>query len=580
MRLGTAILILLLLLLLIPSHPYNRCSSILKGNYARDKYYIKAYLALNGTLTSSLILIHVNNQPISLRDLCFHIYPNSAYFRKRGGLFEVLWVKVVIDGMCARAKYRIEGEDGSLLRVLLPKVLPSGGLVNVSIGFVERPPKAKDRYGRWGGIYAFGNWYPILAKMRNGAWDSEPYSQIGESFYSDVANYYVEITVPEGFVVGATGCLASLLRLNGSLKYSWVAENVRDFSWTASREYVILNSTAIVKGRIVEIHAYCLPHHRRSGLRAIGIASKALRIFSKLVGSYLYPSLSICEVYAWFNGMEYPGLVMVSSYLYGGDPLSLEITLAHEIAHQWWGMIVGNDQGMEPWMDEAFAQYFTVIYFEECYGRDEGRRIFNELIRDPYYAFLKERGRVNDAPSRSVWSFDSDVECYVNIVYNKGAWVLRLLRAILGDKVFIDVLRRVYSDYRFKNISIRNFIQVAEDVSGLQLRGFFEDWLFSPGVVSFSIANLTIKRAGGNYLVSGCLYEARGNKFYPLPVTVTFYLEPGGPTKLLVKFRAPYTSFSITLSSKPVRITIDEEDLVPGKDASYIFKQGKLILEY
>jgi len=531
----------------------------------RDFYHINVTLDKNGYINATLTLTYYNYIKDGLREIYFHIYPNSLYFRERGGEFKLLWVES--EGI--KLNYEIKGRDGSALEVKLPYPLPYGDRINISLGFIEKLPKMRDRYGMWKGIYALGNWYPIRAKLIGGYWDTRPYANIGEPFYSDVAIYEVNIKVPEGFLVGATGRLISVKRIGKWLMYSWLAENVRDFVWVASPYYLRLTKDVTVGGRKITLYCYCLPEHKEGGLRALRAADRALELFSKLIGEYLYPSFTICEVHAWFGGMEYPSLIMIASSLLKSKGKGLEIAIAHEVAHQWWGMMIGNDQGGEPWMDEAFAQYLTVIYFEKYYSK-ESKEVLDELIRIPYYNFIKSRPKADDRPYRSVWYFDSDVEYYIATVYDKGALVLRLLRALVGDEKFFTILRKVYEEYSLSIIKVRDFINLASEVSGTNLTGFFKDWLLSPGTASFSITNLSISTFKHKYLMKGDLIEVKGNKTFPLPVTLTFS-SPRGEVRITVPFHYPLTPFKAELPFKPIKIIVDDDDLIPGKDGIYTY---------
>jgi len=131
-------------------------------------------------------------------------------------------------------------------------------------------------------------------------------------------------------------------------------------------------------------------------------------------------------------------------------------------------------------------------------------------------------------------------------------------------------LRKVYEEYSLSIIKVRDFINLASEVSGTNLTGFFKDWLLSPGTASFSITNLSISTFKHKYLMKGDLIEVKGNKTFPLPVTLTFS-SPRGEVRITVPFHYPLTPFKAELPFKPIKIIVDDDDLIPGKDGIYTY---------
>ena len=398
------------------------------------------------------------------RKLYFHLYPNNPVFRDKGGYARI--IESYVNGTEVNVSFENENQD--VFSVTLPFNISRGTAVNVTLIFEVKIPFVKDRFGYSGKVYALGNWYPILAVYDGERWHTNSYFSYGESFYSRVAFYNVTIRYPEGYVIATTGVKVYERPYGrGYLEGKWVTPlPVRDFAWTSSKYYKLVSENIYINGKNVSINLYYLPKQTSKILRTLEIAKQALKIFSSLFGEYIYPVLNLCEVEGWFLGMEYPMLIMVSSRLYlSDDPLLLENVIAHEIAHQWWYAMVGNDQASHPFLDESLATYSQLLYIEQVYGRSAYKERVKK-IRDTYFKWVKE-GK-DYSLSSNVWSF-SDKKDYLITYYYKGPLLLHYLRWIMGDKLFFSILKTVYNDYLLLEIDLKGFAEeikeLAEDIS-------------------------------------------------------------------------------------------------------------------
>ncbi len=484
----------------------------------RDRYTMKVeFFERNLTVVGHLLLEHVNRHPVEFRQLYFHIYPNA--FRARGGGINVTSVSDD-EGPLPHA---VEGVDGTLLRVALRRPLRPGGALRLKISFVVKVPRCQDRFGYWGGVLALGNWYPILAVYdEEGGWHLDPYFWHGESFHFYFADYDLWVEVDEGFVLASTGVLVETRRLGGGrVLMHWVATNVREVAMAGSRRYRVVSTE--LWG--IKIYSYFLPEHERQGLFALEVARAAIRVYSEHFGRYPYPEFRVCETYGWFGGMEYPMIIFITSRLYRpGARGSLEIVVAHEVAHQWWYATLANDEANEPWLDEAFAEYSQILYVEWVHGRERARSAFDAWIRGPYVRYLSRR---EDAPAAlSVWNYSSPYE-YYNAVYNKGAYVLHMLRLLMGDEKFFRLLRTWYERYRFRFARIRDFIRVAEEVYGGDLSWFFNAWLFSSGVPEYKVLSAEASPHLSGHVVRVVVAQVGGGGIRPAAVPVVVVTAEG-----------------------------------------------------
>jgi len=175
------------------------------------------------------------------------------------------------------------------------------------------------------------------------------------------------------------------------------------------------------------------------------------------------------------GGMEYPGLVMLDEQQYAHSGEYLEFLVAHEVAHQWWYSVVGNDQVNVPWLDESLTNFSTVYYYEHAYDRARADLAFQNFV-ERRYRQMKEEGR-DGIVYQPVEAFSP--QDYGPIVYGKGAVFFYELREKLGDAVFLDVLRAYLQDRKYKLSTPDDFLRVAEEVSGQELDGFYEEWILS-----------------------------------------------------------------------------------------------------
>jgi len=472
-------LITTLTLLILTTQGVNLDANSSGESLKRDKYFINvSFYESNLTLSGFLTLTHKNRHSIMFRNIYFHVYPNA--FKTRGGYIKILSVKDDISHL----NYTITGLDNTILNVTLRTPLKSGEVVRLNITFIVKVPKLQDRFGYWGEVLALGNWYPILAVYdEERGWHLDPYFWHGESFHFYFADYELLIEVDEDFVLAATGILVESKKLgNGRVLMHWIAENVREMALAGSRRYKV-SSTKLWD---VTIYSYYISSHRLLGNYALEVAKKALRVFSDHFGKYPYPVLRVCETYGWYGGMEYPMVIFITErlYRYYGRRSSLEIVVAHEIAHQWWYATLANDEANEPWLDEAFAEYSQVLYTEWIYGKDKARKVFNSWIRRPYISYLATH---EDLPAHmSVWNYTRATE-YYNTIYNKGAYILHMLRIVMSDDKFFKLLKTWYSNYKFRFARIKDFIEMAEKVYGKDLSWFFNAWLYSSGVPKYTI---------------------------------------------------------------------------------------------
>ncbi len=338
-------------------------------------------------LTGRQKTLYRNNEGVELQELYFNLFPNSSRF---GGSIEIEAASV--------GQQEVPFEyvlDGTAARVSLLEPIPPGDAATVTLDFAGRVPRVQENhylvfvYAQ--GVLSLGDWHPMVAVYDDEGWNLDfPESNIGEIVYSESALYTVRLTLPAGLTVIATGVEAER-RPNddGTETLLYYGGPVRDFHIVVGDRYEV--ASAVAGG--AEINSYYWPENEDCGAQALWFASLALNLYSQLFGSFPFSELDLVEVDLWPWGIEWPGLILVGEPLYSDPGESCgEWHVVHEVAHQWWYSVVGNDQVDEPWLDEALANYSTGLYYRMVYDPDKAEAEIGEHINERYEAYAEAYG--------------------------------------------------------------------------------------------------------------------------------------------------------------------------------------------
>lgn len=427
----------------------------------------------NLTLRGEEKVLYTNNEAVALKEVCFRLFPNAIDIFDGGGL-EALGV--MVDGQKVRLRFEL---DGTVMRVLLPEPLPPEGQIDISMDFVAIIPQDRvDRanYGIYNyaeGVMALANCYPILAVYDDEGWNLDPVPSLGDAVYSDTAIYTVSITAPEDALIVASGSeVEEVLNDDSTKTVLYCSGPMRDFFIALSRKFEVMRE----KIGDTNINSYYLLNHKRGGEKALQFAVNSFQFYNEHFGVYPFSELDVVEVPLGISGVEYPGLILVDSRFYASeDGSSFELVVAHEVAHQWWYSVVGNDVIDEPWLDEALVTYSSLIYMESTHGKpyaDGMRSYFQERCQS-----LVEEG--SDAiVHQPVFSFDG-WEQYGTIVYLKGALFFDALREEVGDKTYFETMWHYYEEYKYGIATPDGLIRIAEEVSGRDLDELYRHWILT-----------------------------------------------------------------------------------------------------
>jgi|GEM_PF-336958 len=348
--------------------------------------------------------------------------------------------------------------DGVVLEVPLPVPLEQNATATIELTFELTLPRPGNlRFGKGDGIVALGNWYPVAAvyDAQAGDWDRHPYTDIGDAFYTEDANYTVTLDADPGLKIAHTGHLVS----GSDGHWTYEAKSVRDFALAASDLYSAESQE--VGG--ATIFAYYLPEHQSAGQQFLRSAVETVTWMNSAVGPYAYGSLFVAETAtgdpAWV-GQEYPGIVFIgntSAARGGGTGSYVDALVTHEVIHQWFYSAVGDDQLHEPWLDEALTTFLAHDFY---------RLNHPEYYPSMWSSLEAAAQRWAARPvNTSIYDY-TDESNYFGIVYNRGAVFLNDLRQEMGDDAFYGFLQRYYEQFSGRIASGRDFLGLALALSG------------------------------------------------------------------------------------------------------------------
>ncbi len=450
-----------------------------------------SYDAETNSLNGQEKVTYINHSDNAFSDISFHLYPNA--FRKDAkfkpytlvdkdsvfngeesyGNIDIKSVKVGGQD----SEHQICGEDENILSVKLKETLYPDEMVEIEIEFVTTLPEANHRLGRGENAVNFGNFYPIACVYENGkGFNESVYSSNGDPFYSDCANYNVQIEYPTRFKLASSGKQNKTSQNDGLYQTNITGNKIRDFCFVLSEKFEHIADK--VDG--VEINYYY--YDDANPEESLKVACEAVETFGDMFGAYPYSQLSIVETNFLNGGMEYPNLVMIADDV----KQDYNYVIVHEIAHQWWYGVVGNDQNAHAWQDEGLAEYSTLLFYEKhsSYNLkyDEMIKAANSSYKHFLQIYSSVNGKVDTSMDRLLTEFDTEPE-YVNCTYTKGVLMFDALRESVGQRKLLKALKAYYKNYSFLNPSKAEMIACFERATGVKLESFFDSWLSGEVVV-------------------------------------------------------------------------------------------------
>lgn len=302
-----------------------------------------------------------------------------------------------------------------------------------------------------------------------------------------------------------------------------------------------------INGREMELYYYVFPEKVEDAKFDFKVNTEAMRYFEEMFGEYPFirEKYGVAE-FLWNRGaMEHQTITGMGSVFIGGRGFFKNI-LVHELAHHWWGNAVGPASWKDVWLNEGFATYSEALFWEQRSGfgglQNSMQNYFNSIdgttLYDPNTMFLFSR-----------------------VVYNKGAWVLHMLRRRVGDEDFFKILRTYYNTYKYETAATSDFMRVCESVTGKSMRKFFEQWVYDgKGNIELDY-DFTVTEVESGYEAKVYLKQVQsGYDVYEFPLDIAFEFEDGSrSTTFNETVDKEESTFTFILDSKPTTPVFDPD---------------------
>ena len=391
-------------------------------------------------------------------------------------------------------------EDKTVLNIPLPEALPPGESVSIYIDFTAKLPAPP--YARTGAkkeFYLVAQWFPKAGVYQNGEWNCHQFHTNSE-FFADFGVYNVWMTVPSENLLGATGIQVGepLDNGDGTATHYYHAEDVHDFAWTTSPEFIEF----VGKAQDVDIRALIQPDHEEQGHRHIEATRVAVEYFQKWYGDYPFPNVTVVDPRRGKGrvaGMEYPTFFTAGTRYGMPDGIRLlEEVIVHEFGHNYWQGMLASNEFEETWLDEGINTYTDFQIMSDAYGPDGdtmdlfGVKVNIFHVRRISYLFLPDA----DPTVRKAWEYYSSGSYGINS-YSKPGMFMTTLHNYLGQEKMLEVMRTYVDRWKFKHPTSQDFVDVASDVSGEDLNWFFDQALYTNATMDYSVERVAVRKVAG-----------------------------------------------------------------------------------
>jgi hypothetical protein len=475
---------------------------------------------------------YINNSPNTLTFIYIHLWPNAYkdnytalaknllqagetkfYFAKERdrGYIDNLQFKVNDQ----TAQWELLKDSIDICKLYLNEPLKSGDTILISTPFHVKLPSAEiSRLGHIGQSYQITQWYPKPAVYDKNGWNQMPYLNQGE-FYSEYGSFDVSITLPQNYVVGATGDL-----VNGEEELKWLEEkakktaaiaffnpidmafppsdtqfktlhykqeNVHDFAWFCDKRYHVLKGEVITPNTQRKVTTWVMFTNAQADLwkKSIEYVNDAVYYYSLWNGDYPYNNCTAVDgTISAGGGMEYPNITVIGNV---ESALQLDLTIAHEVGHNWFYGIIGSNERIHPWMDEGINSFYECRYVEKMYpnnrllGKYADMRFAHWFDLNQYkHRMLYELWYLYNAAKHQDQPIELPAYLYTGnnyggIVYSKTALAFNYLQAYVGEEKMDEAMQRYFEEWKFKHPTPADFRKIMEETTGKDLTWFFDD---------------------------------------------------------------------------------------------------------
>jgi len=387
--------------------------------------------------------------------------------------------------------------DGTILEVTVPTALADGSKTIFELEWQAQVPEQIRRSGRnskEGVAFSMAQWYPKIAHFDEFGWHLDEY--VGREFIAPFGDFDVTIHLHKDYVVGASGVLqnpndvkgyvkrAKVKSTNNKASWHFKAEKIHDFAWGADPKFVV-DSTASAGG--VKLYAVYIPTDKvvvSNWTQALGFSKEFFDFTSTRFGEYPWPTYTIVQ--GGDGGMEYGTMTLVTG---GRNLKSLVNVIFHEVAHSWYQHMFGINETVDEWFDEGFTSYIEELGMQHIFEK-KGAVATNPMI-EPYRAYYRLALSGKEEPMSLLADYYNTNYGYSNQAYNKGAVLAEQLGYIIGQQNLEKTFLKFYEQWKFKHPTPNDFKRVAEEVSGINLKWYFNLFINTTRKIDYAVESIS-----------------------------------------------------------------------------------------
>ena len=509
--------------------------------------------------------------------------PGSAWDPKHYGAIEVKSFEVAGMGDLTRQIEFIQPDDGNkndhtVFQVKLPRPVPAGADIRFRIAFHDQLPEVVERTGYKRNFFMVGQWFPKVGVWWHDGWNCHQFHATSE-FFADFGTFDVATTVPENYVLGATGDpVASAHHPDGTKTVTWHAEDIHDFSWTASPDFRLVEDSWTGSAGPVKIHLLMSPGHLRQTARYLDSLKGTLDRFDRWYGPYPYDRITLVDPPHGggdAGGMEYPTLITGGTVWW--EPRGLreaEGVAVHEFGHQYWYGMVATNEFEEAWLDEGINSYTEVKIMDSLYGQGRsGVDLWGLTLDDGSLQRLEYLSQPDTDPlTRFAYKF-MNANAYGDVTYGKTATVLVTLEGLIGEDTMRRAVQTYFMRYRFTHPTGEDFLKTIEEVSGQNLRWYFDQAVYGTNVLDYEVLSIQSDRVdwyekkpppakeGQTLYRDAVLVHRKGDFIFPVEVEIKF--SNGEKVRERWDGRDRWVRFTYERKARVVSAELDPDHKIP-----------------
>ncbi len=484
-------------------------------------------------LTGDIEMQYTNNSPQTLHKIYMHLWPNAYsnrntafakqklrgksnrfYFAKENDLGNISNLDFRINNQ--KVQWHLLKDSIDIALITLNEPVAPHQTITIQTPFKVKIPASFSRLGHVQTSYQITQWHPKPAVFDRKGWHPIPYLDQGE-FYSEFGDYDVTITLPQNYVVGATGILQTESEQNflaqkiiesktkidstfddndfpASAKETktirYTAKNVHDFAWFADKRFLVTTDTLqLASGKIIDVYAMFPPGGLKEWTEATDYLKRSVNSYSQWVGEYPYPqATAVQSALSAGGGMEYPMITVI------GKTYSKEGTddvITHEVGHNWFYGILASNEREHSWMDEGMNTFYENRYMAKFYPPKDN---INQL---KLLYLIYSRFHLADAINTSVEQM-SELN-YGLTAYAKPSLSLKMLEAFVGRPTFDHIMKQYYDTWKFKHPYPEDFKKIWTQNTDKNLDWFFDDIINSTKTMDYKL--LSVKKKDQSFQI-------------------------------------------------------------------------------